>query len=866
VNEWCEVNENSFAIIHIDMQKFKVPVIVIVVVLLLFAVYFFLLSSSIYDGVPKSAIAVIEVKDWNQFASKLNTTSAGSEFKKTDAAQKLLSQIELIQELLSSDKSLEKEIGSGKTLASVHVTSAIDYDFLFTTDLNGVNDNTILNRIQSSSKTRTVKVRIFKNNKVIDVFLRDGKQLCFAKLKDILVFSFTPFLTENAMSAIQSGENLGSDKVFKSIRTKLSASADVNLYFNFQKAAIIFPLAFKAENVCLLNDVAKYGNWGHYEVSFTNEKMKMDGSIATSVEAQQQTENIISANLQAYLTDNVAYVQISKVDTTQLSSPLLSYFINWMGEAKAFAILEPLKEDFTEQNVFVISSKDQQKAIKDLKQLISDNGEQAVAVDTFLNSEIYSLSDGSVINELFGSSLVLFRTCFFSVQKDAVLFCKNLDALKLLLEKVNKGETLDKDKNFAATNYSLFGLNSSIQYLNFQRGGLLLQGLLQPNSSLQIFVTSFKNVLAVSNNSGKKTSSHLTFSNSGENANSTGLVWKTKLQTTATNTPQIILNTVLNENEIFIQDTANNIYLISTSGEILFTKNINEPILGKVTSLDYYNNGKQQYIFNSAHHVFIIDRLGNDVASYPLRLSSTANCGMTLSKNRYYIPCINGSVYGYELTGRPLSGWSPKLGLGIISKPLQIISGTKSDFVLCFNNSGKLILLDTKGNPKWSVDNLPATKQNFSLIQLTDNFKLLNAYANQLTEISADGNDNIKPLIDSVTSFAVIQTSDSTYNYCFSSNNQIRDYNNKDEFQFGVSLNASTITSIETASLNGVKYLMVLDDSSKQIFVYDSSLKPTASFNYNGNNSFVISDLFNRKTFCAITIDTTGNISCHRIK
>ncbi len=828
--------------------------------------FFFFRSSGVYNAIPKSAVAVIEVNNWTQLADKLNTTATGNELKKTVAAQKLLSEIVLMQELLNSDKSLKEAIGSTKTVASVHLISAVDYDFLFTVELSGVNDNTILNRIQSSPKIRSVKVRIFKNQKIVDVILKDGKQLSFAKLKDVLAFSFTSFLTENSMTATLTGESLENDKNFKSVRAKLSPEADLSLYFNFQKADVIFPVALRFEKIPLLNDLNTCGTWGQYTLSFSNDKMELDGNIATTQKALPSTENIFSKQLQSIIPAHAAYVQFSRLDTANVNSTLINYFRNWMGGTKAFAILEPFKEDFIDQNVFVISSNSKGKAIEDLKRLIAADGTTAIAVDTFLDAEIYNLKDGSAINQLFGNSLVEMKNCFFCVKENAVIFCNNPDVLKLLLEKISKGETLDKDKNFANTYFSRFGMNSSIQYLNLQRSDLLLRGMIQQNSSLGSFLASFNNVFAVSNATCEKISSHLTFSNNGEAATSSGLLWKTKLQTISAYTPQIVLNSNTSEQEIFTQDTANNIYLISKSGEILFSKNIDEPILGKVTQIDYYNNGKQQYIFNSARHVFIVDRLGNDVASYPLRLSAVATSSLALSKTRYYIPCNNGSIYGYELNGRPVTGWSPKGGIGIINRSLQCFSTNKNDFVIMLNVSGKLMLFDTKGNLKWSVDNLPATNQNFSVISLKDEFKLLKASSNQLTEISADGNDNIKPLIDSANCFAAVSTSDSTYTYYFSTGNQIRAYGSNDEFQSAISVNVASISSLQMLNVEGKKYLLAVDESSKQFFVYDTSLKAIASFNYSQANSFAVSDLFNRNELTAITTDALGNVSCFRIK
>lgn len=336
-------------------------------------------------------------------------------------------------------------------------------------------------------------------------------------------------------------------------------------------------------------------------------------------------------------------------------------------------------------------------------------------------------------------------------------------------------------------------------------------------------------------------------------------------------TPQVLANPD-GGNEIFVQDTDNNIYLLNQSGGIIFSKNTEEPVLGKVEQLDYYNNGHRQLIFNTTHHVFIIDRMGNDVASYPLRLSATAACGLSLTTDgganvyRYYIPCTNGSIYGYEANGKPLAGWSPKASLGEISQPVQCFSIGKSNYVLTFNSAGKLALFDSKGNQKWSVTNLPIANQGYSLVKTKGDFTLLNAYRNQLTEISFDGNDNIKPLLDTAYSFAAIATSDSSYTYFYSSNNQIRAYDNKRQFLSSCTAADGLVFEIGNITRSGKNYLQATDKVLGIIYIYDLSLKQVNEFKVAPFAKLALSDLFNRNEWIELTADNKGNIICYRLK
>ena len=103
------------------------------------------------------------------------------------------------------------------------------------------------------------------------------------------------------------------------------------------------------------------------------------------------------------------------------------------------------------------------------------------------------------------------------------------------------------------------------------------------------------------------------------------LLWKVKLDADPAVRPFFFQNHNTGATEIFIQDQKNNIYLISASGKILWKAAIRERITGDIFMIDYYRNGKYQLLFNGKDYLHLIDRNGNYVDKYPVKLRSPAS-------------------------------------------------------------------------------------------------------------------------------------------------------------------------------------------------------------------------------------------------
>ena len=116
-------------------------------------------------------------------------------------------------------------------------------------------------------------------------------------------------------------------------------------------------------------------------------------------------------------------------------------------------------------------------------------------------------------------------------------------------------------------------------------------------------------------------------------------IWESRLDHSFDFKPKILINHVTQEKEIFIQDRENFIYLINSSGRILWKIKLESQILSDIYQIDYYKNGKLQYLFNTETKIHLIDRNGNNVENYPVTLRSPATNGIAVfdyEKNKDY--------------------------------------------------------------------------------------------------------------------------------------------------------------------------------------------------------------------------------------
>ena len=222
--------------------------------------------------------------------------------------------------------------------------------------------------------------------------------------------------------------------------------------------------------------------------------------------------------------------------------------------------------------------------------------------------------------------------------------------------------------------------------------------------------------------------------------------WETLLDTVACIKPFFFTNHITGAKEIFIQDMNNNAYLINSAGRVLWKVPLKERIFGNVYIIDYFRNGKLQLLFSGKNYLHLLDRNGNYVERYPVKLRSSASNSLTVfdyENNRNYRLFISGEdkkVYSYDKTGNVVKGWNPFHTPGLVTAEIMYLKVSGKDYIVVSDESS-VYLLDRSGKKrvdiKGSTKRAPGSSMRF--ISAPDPCLIFSSPEGTITRLFFDG-------------------------------------------------------------------------------------------------------------------------------
>jgi hypothetical protein len=139
--------------------------------------------------------------------------------------------------------------------------------------------------------------------------------------------------------------------------------------------------------------------------------------------------------------------------------------------------------------------------------------------------------------------------------------------------------------------------------------------------------------------------------------------------------------------------------------------------------VDYFRNGKYQLLFSGKNFLHLLDRNGNYVERYPVKLRSPATNPLALfdyDNNRNYRLLIAGEdrmIYAYDKSGSAVKGWKPFRTGGTVSSEIAWFRVSGKDYLVISDESA-VYFLDRTGNKRLTLKE-PVTKARGSAMRLT---------------------------------------------------------------------------------------------------------------------------------------------------
>lgn len=467
--------------------------------------------------------------------------------------------------------------------------------------------------------------------------------------------------------------------------------------------------------------------------------------------------------------------------------------------------------------------------------VINEIADSSAIENTFRDVKIFKFHTPNVLDSQFKPLVQFHSANFFIVLDNFLCFGDNIETLQDLITNYQNKTTLSKSYYYKNMMEDLSDESSIFVYQSSKAlKSQLEQNFLNVNintegykaSGLQyVYDTNFAHLNAVIKKHKAK-----------PKANTVSEQLTLKFNKDLLITPQTVLNHRTNEKEFIVQDLDNMLYLVSNSGKVLWKKQLNGKVLGKVNQIDTYKNGRLQLAFATEKRVYVLDRNGKDVGKFPLKFSDKITQPLSVfdyDRKRNYRLLItqNNELLMVDQLGKTIKGFKPENTntQSILSQPKHFRIGSK-DYIV-YAQGEQLKILNRTGKTRIN------TKEN---IQFSGNEIYL--YKNQFTTTNTKGDlvqVNLKGQVSkqNLKLDAKHQITTTSKTLVALSENKLTIKSKTIELEFG------NYTAPKIFYLNDKIYINVTDLQSKKIYLFDSQAKLISNFPVYGNSSIELENI-----------------------
>jgi hypothetical protein len=321
--------------------------------------------------------------------------------------------------------------------------------------------------------------------------------------------------------------------------------------------------------------------------------------------------------------------------------------------------------------------------------------------------------------------------------------------------------------------------------------------------------------------------------------------------------PQVVKNHITKGHDIIVQDAKNQLSLISGSGKVLWTKTLNDKILGTVEQIDMYKNGRLQLAFATPNKLYVLDRNGKDVSPFPLNFKDKITQPLSVfdyDKNRNYrIVVTQGeNLLMYNAKGQLVKGFKYNLKKGTITSQPKHFRVASKDYI-AFKTEKNLVILNRRGQTRIKVnETFPFSDNELFLYQnkFTSSTKL-----GQLIQIDTKGK-----LSKTALNLPEYHSLNTTSKTLVSLTENILNIKSR-----RVNLDYGNYTPPRIFYLNDKIYITVTDLEAKKVYLFDSQAKPIPNFPVYGTSAAVLENIDGDSALELVTQDGIDQVLVYEV-
>ena len=837
-------------------------------------------------AVPKDAAFFIEIQNLKKLSDELVKKNYTPDLTRLPLIQKLNEYCSILNPLCQKNDDWQKSLYQNTIVASYNFVGDNNFDMVLLLDFSNYGEPDFQNQL--SVIKANGDERSFKGEKIYEVSFQNGKKLNIAFLNKICIISATASLTEDAMAQMLGRNSLMEDKSFADLMQQVPDEFEMSFYFNYSKLANFFGGYAIPESQDYQTALAAFAGWSVFDLKFTeneiavhgfsmaNEKTNWLQQFDATTLLKNETGNVIpdvaAIVMSASLGTNSAFDKINS--SLQANPDYRRYIKTWIGNEIDFVLIEPVNSNFSPQSFLVFNGVNTKQATEVLGQFatIKSGGDSAVFIK-YKSVSIFQLKVGDAFKTYFPNALISVTNPYCCVYNNSVIMGNSLGQLKMYIDKLNDKNILSNElfqnSSFKNSQYSFWfnparlkdfvlSLSTDDFKQNFQQ---YFEWIRKCNSIILPF-TRKENYF--------ETNGSISFSELKKS--SEGYAWKTPLDTTAISTPEVMHDADGNK-IIFIQDAFYQLYCINKGGDVVWKRKMDSPVMGTIYQIDLYSNGQQQYVLNTSGGIYLFDINGKDINNFPIRLAAPATSALSMidfdgrQQFKYFVSCSNGCIYGFEKSGKPLGGWNPNAGNGIIKNEMQFFKAGKNEFLTVVDANGKLLLFDRNGRKSSKEYKTTLTISTPLMIGKQNQLVAIDS-TGKIYELGLDGKSKLYNLIPEESNYAVMNMGRDTgmeINLLF--NQKLLRIGIDTAQLFTYNFESSNPTQLKLLKWENSNDILVLawDNANEQLYLINSEGKLLNGFPKKGNAYSALTDLYGNNEAIFLTIQNGNELIAYSI-
>ena len=715
-------------------------------------------------------------------------------------------ELKVIDSLASENARLNELTGSGEIYVSGHFGGGRNMHHLILFSLPpSIKEKDISDYLEKNKNSfaENYSERKYEGKSIFSVTLKSKRIIYITLCNSVLCYSGSPVLIEDAIRQSTLNVSLLDIPEFNEMISATGKNKLANIFIDFKKAGKLLSLAGNVTYSSKIRDYELMGDWAELDVNIKSDLVLLNGFTLVNSENVDLFSTLSGGKPVRLTIDKILPSSISAFIAFGISSPQESYnnyleYLDRNGKLTRYnANLANMNSKYgIEFDKFFLSLLDNEMALayqqendaqsgahylifkclsgsdanRQLAEITEKVGtinnaakSQSYSPDNSIRFNIYKLPIYPLFGRLIGDFFSVFEENYITVVDNYIVVAGSYKDASQFIYSYMLQKTLGNDEVYRDFSENLSIKSFALGYFNIPRSDGYFKRYLSDEflNNWRSNKSAFNNV----QNFGFQMSQvsnmpylNLFLKRFGNYKGKPQTVWESLLDTTIASKPAFVINHYSKQNEIFIQDQKNNIYLINQAGRILWKQSVSEAINSEIYQIDFYKNGKLQILFSTKSQIHLIDRNGNYVEKYPIKLRSNASAGMALfdyDKNRNYrifVPCENKQVYAYNQQGDVIDGWQFSGADHIVTNPVQHFRLAEKDFIV-FADKNKTYILDRKGKDRVLVKTAFGKSKN-NIFYSYNNGKIENSYLvttdqqGQVIEVFFDGTVKTKKVGD----------------------------------------------------------------------------------------------------------------------